>query len=320
MTRATAGIHHITAIASDPQRNVDFYCGVLGLRLVKRTVNFDDPGTYHLYYGDESGRPGTLLTFFPWLGAAPGRAGSGLASAVAFSIPEGATGHWTERLERFEIAFEGPSLRFDETVIVLRDPDGLELDLVAHAGAAAREPWRDGPVGAAHAIRGFHGVTLAETGYERTAALLTGVLGFRREREEGNRVRFAAGAGSGAAGRVDVVCLLDALPGSMGAGTMHHVAWRATDDDDQLGYRRALIAERLDVTPVVDRQYFRSIYFHEPGGVLFEIATDPPGMTVDEPVERLGESLRLPPWLEPDRARIERRLPPITVPGPATTR
>jgi len=311
---ADRGIHHVTAIARDPQANVDFYAGVLGLRLVKRTVNFDDPGTYHLYYGDATGRPGTILTFFPWPLARRGTRGTGQATVTALSVPEGSLGFWRARLRVREVAHDGPVRRFDEGVLTLLDPDGLKLELVAHAGAGETEPWAGGPVPAEHAIRGFHGVTLAEQGYEATAELLSRSLGFELAGEAGNRFRFAA-AGDGPGRVVDVLCSPDLPPGRVAAGTVHHVAFRAADDADQLARREALVGRGLDVTPVLDRQYFRSIYFREPGGVLFEIATDPPGFTLDEAPGELGSALRLPPWLEPHRERIEAALPPLATPA-----
>ena len=301
MPKSIPGIHHVTAIAGDPQRNLEFYTGLLGLRLVKLTVNFDDPDTYHLYYGDGAGRPGTILTFFPWPGAPKGRTGTGQLTVVAFSAPEGALGYWMERVRAHGIDFEGPSTRFGEQVLAFRDPDGLRLELVSHAG------------GEGHAIRGFHGVTLSEQGHERTAALLTGTLGFRFAGQAGNRFRYQTAFG-GPGSFVDILDLPEEPPGRVAAGTVHHVAWRAAGAAEQQAWREEIARQGLNVTPVVDRKYFRSIYFREPGGVLFEIATDPPGFTVDEPLEELGTHLLLPPWLEPRRAEIERRLPPLSLP------
>jgi glyoxalase family protein len=305
------GIHHVTAIARDPQENVGFYTDALGLRLVKKTVNFDDPGTYHLYYGDEQGRPGTIITFFPWPMARRGSHGAGQATVTSFSVPQGSLGYWTERLDRHGIAFE-PRQRFDEEVLTLLDPDGLKLELVAHAGADERAPWEGGPVPAGHAVRGFEGVTLTEWNPAVTAELLTGTLGFRSIGEEGNRFRFESGAG-GPGTRVDLVASPDAPRGHVAAGTVHHVAFRVADDPSQEEWRRKLLERGLHVSPVMDRQYFHSIYFREPGGVLFEIATDPPGFTWDETVAELGSGLRLPPWLEKERATIESILPPLAV-------
>ncbi|HYU36072.1 MAG TPA: ring-cleaving dioxygenase [Thermoanaerobaculia bacterium] len=313
MTKQIEGIHHVTALARDPQTNVDFYTGVLGLRLVKKTVNFDDPGTYHLYYGDEQGRPGTIITFFPWPMAKRGTHGAGMATATAFSVPEGSLGWWAERLAKLGVSAEEPKPRqgFDEEVITLLDPDGLKLELVARAGDG-REPWTGGPVPAAHAIRGFDGVTLTEWNPEVTAAVVRDVMGFQPAGEGKDRFRFAAGdAGPGA--RVDILARPDAPRGHVSAGTVHHVAFRVADDPAQVAWHEELTEEGFHVSPVMDRQYFHSIYFRERGGVLFELATDPPGFTTDETVETLGSSLRLPPWLEPDRARIEEILPKVEV-------
>jgi glyoxalase family protein len=307
------GLHHVTAIARDPQANVDFYTGVLGLRLVKKTVNFDDPGTYHLYYGDEVGRPGTLLTFFPWPLARLGKRGAGQATVTAFSVPEGSLGYWTERLASSGVDFDPPHPRFDEEVLTLRDPDGLLLELVARAGDP-RAPWTGGPIPERSAVRGFYNVTLMEWNPAVTGELLTGTLGFRLAGEEGDRLRFVAGVGEGGAGsRLDVLAAPSAARGVISAGTVHHVAFRAADDAEQLGWERTLAERGLHVTPVQERQYFRSIYFREPGGVLFEIATDGPGFAVDEPVASLGSDLQLPPWLEASRERIAKVLPPIAV-------
>jgi glyoxalase family protein len=310
MTRKPiAGLHHVTAMAGDPQANVDFYTGALGLRLVKKTVNFDDPGTYHLYYGDEVGQPGTIMTFFPWPGARRGVQGAGQATVTGFSVPEGSLGYWTERLRRFGVAFDDPKPRLGEEVLTVLDPDGLRLELVARAGDG-RPTWSAGPVPVENAIRGFDGVTLTEWNLDVTERVLAGTMGFRRVGEEGDRVRFETGPG-GSGTRVDVLAAPAAKRGHVSAGTVHHIAFRAADEADQLAWREAIGDSGLYVTPVLDRQYFRSIYFREPGGVLFEIATDPPGFTRDETVESLGTSLKLPPWLEPDRARIEASLPPI---------
>jgi glyoxalase family protein len=308
------GIHHITAIAGDPQRNVDFYVGTLGLRMVKRTVNFDDPGTYHLYYGDESGRPGSLLTFFPWPGAPRGRIGSGQAAATSYSIPPEAVGFWLERLKQHGVAASGPASRLGDQVISFSDPDGLPLELAASQETDPRAPWRDGPVPAEHAIRGFHGVTLIEAKPEGTERLLTESLGFRALEEAEGRRRFVTGHG-GPGSIVDLVAGPGFPRGIVAVGTVHHVAWRALDDAEQEEWRLKLEGLGYNVTPIVDRKYFRSIYFREPGGVLFEIATDAPGFTIDESLERLGASLVLPPWLGPRRAELEAALPPIQLPG-----
>jgi glyoxalase family protein len=274
------GIHHITAIASEPQTNLDFYVSFLGLRLVKRTVNFDDPGTYHLYYGDETGRPGTILTFFPWPGASSGLQGTGQVSAVTFTIPSASVNYWRARVADFAVAIAGESERFGERVISFSDPDGLPLELAA-GDSEPGDGWQGSPVPAEHAIAGFRAATLAEEGYENTIRLLTGPMGFRLVAQEGARFRYEVGNG-GPAATVDIVCMPDARRGLLGAGTVHHIAWRTPDDQHQRAWRAKLASAGLDVTPIIDRNYFRSIYFREPGGVLFEIATDPPGFTVDD--------------------------------------
>lgn len=315
---ATAGIHHVTAIAGDPQRNLDFYEGVLGLRLVKKTVNFDDPGTYHLYYGDGVGSPGTIMTFFPWSGAPKGRRGTGQVAVTAFSIPEGAIGYWVHRLIEHGVPFEGPVDRFDERVISFEDPDGLLLELVAgDAGEAAgtEEPsfWEDGPVPAENAVRGFFGVTLWEEGHDGTTRILTDVLGLHPVRDDGKRFRFAADGGAPGS-VVDVVCQPEGWRGAVAVGIVHHLAFRADDERHQQELHGEVSSHGLDVTPVLDRQYFRSIYFREPGGVLFEIATDPPGFAIDEDKEHLGEELKLPPRIERRRRQLEEVLPPLRLP------
>ncbi len=316
----TAGIHHVTAIASDPQRNLDFYVGTLGLRLVKRTVNFDDPATYHFYFGDETGSPGSLLTFFPWPGARRGRAGAGQVAVTSFAAPAAAIGFWVERLVARGVAFDGPTTRrfaggVAESVLAFRDPDGMLLEIVGLADAGARGGW-GGPVGvpAAHALRGIAGVTLWVAEHEGTGAVLTGPLGLVAAGEEEATRRYRA-AGDAAGGRVDVRAVSGFPRGVEGAGTVHHVAWRAADERAQLALREAVIAAGGRPTPVIDRLYFRSVYFREPGGVLFELATDGPGFAVDEPRERFGLRLALPPRLEVERAEIEALLPEIRLPA-----
>ncbi|MEE8525507.1 MAG: ring-cleaving dioxygenase [Thermoanaerobaculia bacterium] len=317
MNEKIAGIHHVTAIATDPQQNVDFYTGALGLRLVKKTVNFDDPGTYHFYYGDGSGHPGTILTFFPWPSARRGSRGSGQATVTSFSVPEDSLGFWTRRLEKLGIVVEEPKPRFDEEVLTFYDPDGLKLELVAHAGGAdGGEPWSGGPVPAEHAIRGFHGVTLSERSLDPTARLLTEIMGYQAAGERRNRYRFEVEAGS-VGRRIDILHTPDTGFGQIAAGTVHHVAWRVPDEAAQSAWSEALVREGLHPTEVKDRQYFKSIYFREPGGVLFEFATDPPGFLRDEELANLGTGLKLPPWLEPHRDRIEKALPPVESPPAA---
>ena len=318
------GIHHVTAIASDPQKNIDFYTQILGLRLVKLTVNFDDPTTYHLYYGDELGRPGTILTFFPWPNAPKGRRGTGQVVATSFLIPENAIDFWLNRLTEGGVGFTRPAKRFDneEQVITFYDPDGLELELVAHKSAEDRmnNIWKGSPIPIEHAIRGFYSLTLSEEGYERTASVLTEQLGFHPTREEGSRFRYEiagkAKTNGGSTGSiVDVVCLPYTQRGFIGVGTVHHVAWRTPTDQQQSVLRNRVVRAGLNATPVIDRIYFHSVYFREPGGVLFEIATNPPGFTIDEKQEDLGTHLMLPPWLESDRNDLQKLLPKINLPS-----
>ena len=306
----SAGIHHVTAICSDPKRNVAFYTRGLGLRLVKKTVNFDDPGTWHLYYGDETGRPGTALTFFAWKQSTPGRNGNGMATETAFVIPEGSLGYWTHRLVEQDIAHDAPEKRFGESVLPLRDDDGMRLALVATKDAGQIPGWSNGEIPAEHAIRGFHGVTLMVDAGERTAQVLTSTFGFKAHRRDGNLARFRAD-GDRLGQVVDVRTAGGFLAGRQGAGSVHHVAFRAADDTAQAQMAATLAAEGLHPTDQRNRCYFRSVYFKEPGGVLFEIATDDPGFTLDEPKETLGSAIKLPPWFESRRAEIESALPPL---------
>jgi glyoxalase family protein len=312
------GIHHITAIASEPQRNLGFYTDVLGLRLVKLTVNFDDPGTYHFYFADGEGSPGTILTFFPWPGARRGSVGNGQVSAVAFAVPLDSFPFWRERLNDRGVATEDAGMRFGDGVLRFADPDGLPLELIATSTAFPAHAWKTGPVPAPRAICGFQGATLAEKSLEETAALLQDSMGLRFLAAEDNRSRYVAGS-SGAGSTVDVVCEPSRATGSLGAGTVHHIAWRTPDDGQQKIWREALMNAGYRVTAIMDRCYFHSIYFNEPGGVLFEIATDPPGFLVDEPKEHLGERLMLPKWLEPKRSAIESALPALVLPRRAVS-
>jgi glyoxalase family protein len=315
MDNKISGLHHVTAIASDPQRNLDFYVGLLGLRFVKRTVNFDDPGTYHFYFGDGRGTPGTILTFFPWPGARRGIRGTGQIEATAFVISSASVGYWLQRFKEQHVAAERTSSRFGEEVIRFTDPDGLLLELIASSSPAPVELWPDSPIPPEHNLHGFHSVTAALEGYERTARLLMDSFGYHLVEESGNRFRFAA-LDETAPGRiVDLLCLPDTHTGSVAAGSVHHIAFRAHDDAEQLKWREHLVDLGYNVTPVIDRTYFHSIYFREPGGVLFEIATEPPGFTLDEKLEELGTHLRIPPWMESARSEIEKILPPIQVPG-----
>ena len=312
MNPSIPGIHHVTAITADAQQNIDFYCGVLGLRLVKLTVNFDDPGSYHLYYGDELGRPGTILTFFAWPGAYRGRVGPPQATAVSFAVPEGALEFWSEQLDRHGVEARHGTTRFGERVLGFTDPDSMALEIIAKTRSGDQIP-ASGPVPVEAAIRGFHGVTLSEEGYENTAKLLTDIMGFRPDGSEGNRFRYRAAAGEFAA-VVDLLCVPDGRHGGMGAGVVHHVAFRTPDDKQQLAWRETIVRLGFNVSPVMDRTYFDSIYFREPGGVLFEVATDNPGFTADEVAEELGTRLMLPPWLEPERPQLEKLLPRLHLP------
>ncbi len=319
------GIHHVTAITSDAQRNIDFYTNNLGLRFVKLTVNQDDPTSYHLYYGDELGRPGTILTFFHWPDAPRGHRGTSEVVATSFLIPENSINYWIDRFKSKQIEFRGPYKRFDdEQVITLYDPDGLELELVAHQSAEDRSVnvWKEGLIPAEQAIRGFHSVTLSEEGYERTASVLTDELGFMPTRQDGSRFRYeihngdaaSPGEESRGANIVDVLCLPYTQQAVIGIGSVHHVAWRTPTDEQQMLLRRNIVRAGLNATPVIDRFYFHSVYFREPGGVLFEIATNPPGFMIDEKLEELGTHLVLPPWLESMRKDLEKVLPRVQLP------
>jgi len=311
MSPILPGIHHVTAITADAQTNIDFYCGVLGLRLVKLTVNFDDPSSYHLYYGDELGRPGTIMTFFAWPGAHRGIVGPPQVTATALAVPAGALAFWADRLKNLNPTSAD---RFGEKAIRFTDPDGLTLEIVATTNPGG-QPWTRGPIAAEHAIHGFHGVTLSEEGYEATAAVLTELMGFKYDSTDGSRFRYRATGGSGFASIVDLICTPDAPHGGMGAGSVHHVAFRTPDDAQQAQWRSKIVQARLNVSPVMDRNYFHSIYYREPGGVLFEIATDSPGFAVDEPADQLGSKLMLPEQYEAARAQIEQIVPKIKLPS-----
>lgn len=307
---APAGLHHVTAIGSDPQRNVDFYTRVLGLRLVKRTVNFDAPDSWHLYYGDEKGRPSSLLTFFPWPGVRRGRQGAGMTTATAFSVPGESLSWWHSRLVGLGIDVDLPTARGAEELLTLRDPDGMNIDLIA-SDSDTRSGW-DGVVGIGsdHAVRGLHSVTLSEALLDPTADMLTRLLGMDVEDEGAGRSRFSM-----ADGGVGAMIDLSAERGPRGlqaGGTVHHVAFRAPDIATMTSWQHQLLEQGVSVTEILDRQYFKSIYFREPGGVLFEIATDAPGFDIDEPLLELGRSLKLPPWLEPSRDQIQAALPAIS--------
>ena len=314
MVAATSGLHHVTAIGSDPQANIDFYITGLGLRLVKRTVNFDDPSTYHLYYGDEAGQPGSLMTFFPWKGIRQGRIGAGQSTSTAFSVPAGSLGWWSGHFAQLGIASQITTEGSEEERLSLRDPDGLQLDLIASSTHDPRDPWDSASVPAQYAVRGQHSSVLTVRDAAATVSLLTDDLGLTVVSERGNRIRLAAGEpvpGS----IVDVITEPTAPEGMNAGGTVHHIAFRVPDHATQELWRQELVSRGHQVTAILDRQYFTSIYFREPGGVLFEIATDTPGFDIDEPLLELGRSLRLPPWLEPSREDIEHAVIPIRVPA-----
>lgn len=309
-----SGIHHVTSIAGSARRNLDFYAGTLGLRLVKKTVNFDDPSAYHLYYGDAAGHPGTILTFFIWEGAAPGRLGVGEAQETVFSIPEGSIGYWTQRLVEKAVAHDPPAKRFGATTIAFKDHDGTRLALTGVKGVEAKPGWSAGGIPAEHAIRGFHSVSLLLAEAGPTAAILTDVFGFVASGSEGPTQRFQA-AGTDIGGILDLRTAGEFLPARQGAGSVHHIAFRAAGDAEQAAMVRKLADDHhLRTTEQKDRNYFRSVYFREPGRVLFEIATDPPGFAVDEAPNSLGEALKLPPFLEARRAAIEAALPKLDQP------
>ncbi|HEX2864611.1 MAG TPA: VOC family protein, partial [Deinococcales bacterium] len=314
--QAIQGLHHLTAMAGDPQRNLDFYTQVLGQRLVKVTVNFDDPGTYHFYFGDELGTPGTVMTFFPWRNAKRGRRGNGEVAAAAYAAPPGSLDAWRARLGERGVAFtEGT--RFGRPFLAFEDPDGLRLELLEDEAPPAVRPWPNNPVPPEAALRGFHSVTLWVDELEGVARLLESRLGFTRVGEEpdpeGRRTRYR-GAAEGLGVLVDVVERPGQPRGQFGAGSVHHVALRTRDDAEQAEYRESLRLAGYEATPVRDRQYFRSVYFRDFSGVLFEIATEAPGFAADETVDELGSGLKLPAWLEPRRAGIEARVPRIVSP------
>ncbi len=310
-TLGLTGLHHVTAVAGDPRRNVAFYTGVLGLRLIKRTVNFDDPSTYHLYYGDSVGTPGSVLTFFPWAGVRRGRPGNGQVFATAFSVPAGSLPFWTARLLAHGVAAAAPVARLGDEVLAFTDPDGLVLELVATAAPDARAAHPHPEISAAHGIRGFHSVTLAVIDAARTAALLTGPMAHRLVGTEAGRTRYTVAA-AGPGTYVDLLVDPSVPRGVPGAGTVHHLAFRTPDYATQSAARRILTDLDHHVSPVMDRNYFHSIYYREPEGVLFEIATDRPGFTVDEPLATLGTALKLPAQYESRRAEIEASLPSLT--------
>ena len=311
MSQLITGIHHVTAISSNAQKNLDFYVGILGLRLVKKTVNFDGPDVYHFYYGDEVGNPGSIMTFFPYNGLVGGRHGKGMLNTTTFSASTASLNYWMERLKRFGIAYKKPIERFGgETVLYFEDIDGLGLEIVFNDNDA-RTGYAHSHIPAEHALKGFYNVEIWEEGYERTAGLLTEQLDHRLIAEKGNRFRFAANDAPGS--YIDILCSPDSMKGLAGSGTVHHIAFATPNKETQEAVRLKIVKRMLNPTPILDRNYFTSIYFREPGGVLFEVATSGPGFTVDESIESLGEALKLPPQFEEDRAQIEQTLVPVTI-------
>jgi glyoxalase family protein len=315
--RGVNGLHHITAIAGRAQENLDFYAGVLGMRLVKRSVNQDDPGTYHLFYADAEGHPGSDLTFFPWAEMAPPRPGYGLAMEVGLEVPEGSLAYWNERLQQYGTTSGPAETRFGEQVLTLLDPHGLHLVLVERKAGRPFAPWDGSPVPPQRQVRGLHGAQLWERDLSATARFLTTVLGFQQLATERGWTRFGF---PNAAGVVDLRAAPEARRGGWGVGSVHHLAWRVDDEGHQADVRARIVAAGAQPTPVIDRFWFKSVYFQEPGGVLFELATDGPGFGVDEDAAHLGETLVLPPWLEAQRTAIERALPPLSFVTPAHAR
>ena len=304
VNKGVFGIHHVTAITGNPQRNIEFYANILGLRFVKLTVNQDDPTSYHLYYGDEVGHPGTILTFFNWPNIPKGQRGRSEVAAISFLIPENSIRYWTDRFKQNKIEYLGPYKRFEnEQVITFNDPDGLGLELVAHKSSKDRDAnvWKEGPISTEHAIRGFYSVTLSEGGYERTASVLIDELGFVSTQHDGSRFRYEIPSKDstleediGGANIVDVLCLPYTQQAVIGIGSVHHIAYRTPSDKQQQVLRHSIVRAGLNATPVIDRFYFHSVYFQEPGGILFEIATNPPGFTIDEKLEDLVHILCFP--------------------------
>lgn len=312
-TNNIRGIHHITAIAGDAQENLDFYNGVLGMRLVKRSVNQDDPGTYHLFYADGEGHPGTDLTFFPWAQMPAGRKGAGLSVEVQLAVPAGSLDFWAERLAGYQVDTSPVETRFGDRALPFRDPHGMDLALVETRDERTFTPWDNSPVPPERQVRGLHAARLWERSLATTANFLTGVLGFEQTGSDGGWTRFeVAGGGSGKI--VEVQEVPDARRGEWGVGSVHHIAWRLPDVEQEMALREQIIGAGAHPTGLIDRFWFKSVYFREPGGVLFEFATDGPGFALDEDPSRLGEQLILPPWLEPHRSAIEEVLPPLALP------
>lgn len=310
MENKVSGIHHITAIAGNAKRNYDFYTKVLGLRFIKKTVNFDDPGTYHFYFGDEVGTPGTILTFFPWERIGKGKQGTGMPTEIGYAVPDESLTFWEERLRGAQIKITDRGRRFGEDYLAFEDPDGLPVALIVPASADKRKGWTTEEVKAEVAMQGFHSITLSLSSVTGTAKVLTEVFGYTLLNREGNRYRYITHATENAS-VVDLLELPDAPAGVNAGGTIHHVAFRVNNEEVLMHYRQKVLRHGLNITPKIDRNYFFSLYFREPGGVLFELATDNPGFTVDEPVEDLGTHLKLPPQYEGRRAEIEKVLPQL---------
>jgi glyoxalase family protein len=310
MQNQILGLHHITAIADNAQRNHDFYTKVFGQRMVKKTVNFDDPGTYHFYYGNENGEPGTILTFFPWEGIGRGIAGTGMATEISYAIAPDALDFWTDRFKNLKVTTRERIERFGETYLPFSDHDGLQLSLVGVTGTDTRKGWETSDIKASDATKGFHNVTLTLRIMDETAKLLTDVFGYKLVSQEGNRFRFKTEA-IPTASIIDILELPDGKSGRNSAGTNHHIAFRVSDEETQMVFREKLLERGLNITHQIDRDYFFSVYFREPGGVLFEIATNNPGFTVDETLDQLGTNLKLPKQYEPMRGKIESSLPAL---------
>ncbi len=309
MRNLITGLHHVTAMADRSQQNLAFYAGILGIRLVKKTVNFDAHEVYHLYYGDQHGNPGTILTFFPFAGLRKGVHGSGQMTTTSFSIPSNSFDYWQKRLQKFDIKYNQPQERLDgEVFIKFQDFDGLGLELVANDNDE-RPGITDGPVPVENSIRGFHSATLSVSDPGATGEILTSMLDYKVIKQRNNRIRLSNAGSEGQF--VDIVTTTQR--GMGGSGTVHHLAFATASDEDQLQVRERIESNGLQITPVLDRQYFHSVYFREPGGVLFEVATNPPGFSVDEPVESLGQSLKLPEWIEPQRKILEQKLEDLNI-------
>ena len=313
MTTSVHGIHHVTCIAGDAQENLDFYVALLGMRLVKKSVNQDDPGTYHLFYADRVGTPGTDLTFFPWPNMGPGRLGVGLTVEVSFAVPPGSLDYWQERFQKSGVQFDMPDSRFGEMTLPFKDPHGLQLALVETDDERQFVPWENSPVLPEHQLRGMHAVRLWERQLATTEIVLTQLMGFAPLGTEDGWQRYGV-EGGGSGKLIEIKELPEDRRGEWGTGTVHHVAWRVKDSDEQMTLREAIARAGLRPTPQIDRFWFKSVYYKEPGGVLFELATDGPGFDRDEDMEHLGEQLILPPWLEPQRSGIETALPSLEMP------